>query len=92
MEAKISAEKARDNRILIREDIEKYELAKANLAVQMAQYDAAIRECRLALADIDRLEAGVEYPEPKKPEAKKEPAAGNAQAPAPEMDKPVGGE
>ena len=88
MQGKISAEKAKENRILICEDIKKYELAKANLMIQAAQYDAAISECRLALADIDRLEAGVEYPEPKKSDkGNDEPNADGA----PKMGEPVGG-
>ena len=90
MEVMITAEKAAENRILIKEDMEKYELAKAHLAVQMAQYDAMIRECRLALADIDRLEAGVEYPK-QKDAGTEQPKEEQPKAEQPTMGQPVGG-
>lgn len=60
----LTAEEARSSRLLIKEDIAKYELAKARAIAQLSQYDAMIAECHLALADIDRREAGVDYPEP----------------------------
>lgn len=63
---KITTEEATASRLLIREDIAKYELAKANALGQAARCDALIAECKLALADVDRREAGVVYPEPPK--------------------------
>lgn len=81
----ITPEEAAKNRILIKEDIAKYEQMQARFRAQIAEFDVYIAECRTALADIDRREAGVSYPPPKKPE----------QAPdgkgAPAMGKIVGG-
>ena len=81
----LSAEEAAANRILVNEDIRKYEQLQAQLRAKIAEYDVYIAECRTALADIDRREAGVMYPEPpKKP--------GQAAKPgAPAMGEPVGG-
>lgn len=64
------AEEAKANRVLVSEDIRKYEQFQAQLRAKIAEYDVYIAECRTALADIDRREAGAMYPEPpKKPEA-----------------------
>lgn len=66
----MAAEEANSSRILVNEDIRKYEQLQAQLRAKIAEYDVYIAECRTALADIDRREAGVMYPEPpKKPEA-----------------------
>lgn len=81
----LSAKEAGANRILIHEDIRKYEQLQAQLRAKIAEYDVYIAECRTALADIDRREAGVMYPEPpKKPEQAAKPSA-------PAMGEPVGG-
>lgn len=81
----LAAEEANANRILIHEDIRKYEQLQAQLRAKVAEYDVYIAECRTALADIDRREAGVMYPEPpKKPEQAAKPGA-------PAMGEPVGG-
>lgn len=81
----LSAEEAAANRILVNEDIRKYEQLQAQLRAKIAEYDVYIAECRTALADIDRRAAGVMYPEPpKKPEQAAKPGA-------PAMGEPVGG-
>lgn len=60
---KMDADQIRSSRILLAEDIKKLELAKAQALAQAAILDTRIAECMLALADVDRREAGVEYPE-----------------------------
>ena len=62
----ITAEKARDNRVLLEEDIRKYEQMQAQFRARIAEYDVYIAECRTALADLARRELGVMYPEPPK--------------------------
>lgn len=65
----MTAEDAKEKRLLINEDIRKFEQNIASLKGQIATFEYYIAECRWALADIDRREAGVKYPEPpKKPE------------------------
>lgn len=65
----MTAEDAKEKRLLINEDIRKFEQNIASLKGQIATLEYYIAECRWALADIDRREAGVAYPEPpKKPE------------------------
>ena len=60
---------AKASRLLIMEDIRKYEQSIASLRMRIAQMEYYIAEARTALADVDRREAGVKYPEPpKKPE------------------------
>ena len=76
----ITAEAAKENRLLIAEDMAKIDLAIAQVKSQVAMYEARKAECMLALADIDRREAGVTYPEPPKPEAKEETKAETAAA------------
>ena len=67
----MTAEDAKEKRLLINEDIRKFEQNIASLKGQIATLEYYIAECRWALADIDRREAGVAYPEPpKKPEGK----------------------
>ena len=67
----MTAEDAKEKRLLINEDIRKFEQNIASLKGQIATFEYYIAECRWALADIDRREAGVKYPEPpKKPEGK----------------------
>lgn len=81
----LSADEAAANRILVNEDIRKYEQLQAQLRAKIAEYDVYIAECRTALADIDRREAGVVYPEPpKKPEPAAKPGT-------PAMGEPIGG-
>lgn len=67
----MTTEDAKEKRLLINEDIRKFEQNIASLKGQIATLEYYIAECRWALADIDRREAGVKYPEPpKKPEGK----------------------
>ena len=68
----MTAEEAKEKRLLIIEDIRKFEQNIASLKGQIATIEYYIAECYWALADIDRREAGVAYPEPpKKPEREK---------------------
>lgn len=72
----ITAEEATKLRVLILEDIAKYEQMIAQLRVKISEYEYYIAECRTAIADVVRREEGATYPaEPKKPEA---PAGGEA--------------
>lgn len=85
----ISAEEARNNRLLVMEDISKYKQLQAQLRMKIAEYDVYIAECETALADLDRREAGVMYPPPPN-----KPAPAPAPAPVtgkPQMGAPVGG-
>ena len=72
---KMDAAQVRRSRILLAEDIKKLELAKAQALAQAAILDTRIAECMLALADVDRREAGVEYPEDTDKNAAPEPEA-----------------
>ena len=65
---KMAAEEASRIRILVSEDIRKYELEIARHQAAIGQLRMYIAECDATIADIDRREAGVEYPEPKAPE------------------------
>lgn len=76
---KMAADEAAKIRILVSEDIRKYELEIARHEAAVGTLRVYIAECRATLADIDRREAGVEYPEAPKPS---EPA----------MGEPVGGD
>lgn len=68
----MTTDEANRIRILVAED-------KATYALEIARHEAAIgqlrmyiAECNATIADVDRREAGVEYPKPppaKKPEA-----------------------
>lgn len=60
----MTAEEAKETRLVIAEDIRKYEQNIASLKGRIATMEYYIAECRTALADIDRREAGVKYPEP----------------------------
>ena len=80
----MSAEEAMKNRILIQEDIAKYEQMQAQFRAKVAEYDVYIAECRTALADIVRREAGVAYPPPPKQPVQ-------AEIGTPAMGAPVGG-
>ena len=75
----MTAEEAKEKRLLINEDIRKFEQNIASLKGQIATLEYYIAECRWALADIDRREAGVAYPEPPK-----KPAGGVDQGLSPE--------
>lgn len=79
---KMTAEEAAKIRILVSEDIRKYELEIARHEAAVGTLRVYIAECRATLADIDRREAGVEYPEAPKPKESAKPA----------MGEPVGGE
>lgn len=79
---KMEAEEASRIRILVSEDIRKYELEIARHEAAISTLRVYIAECRATISDIDRREAGVEYPEAP---AAKEPAK-------PAMGEPVGGE
>ena len=63
----MSAADAKAARLIIKEDICKYEQTIASLKGKIAEMEYYISESRVALADIDRREAGVAYPEPPKP-------------------------
>lgn len=77
---KMPAEEAQKIRVLVAEDIRKYELEIARHEAAIGTLRVYIAECNATLADIDRREAGYQYPEPpKKPEAPK-PADGGAPA------------
>lgn len=65
----ITAAQAKENRLLILEDLAKIDLAIAQAKAQVAMFETRKAECGLALADIDRREAGVVYPEVPKAEA-----------------------
>ena len=83
---KMTAEEAAKIRILVSEDIRKYELEIARHEAAVGTLRVYIAECHATLADVARREAGVEYPEaPKPPESK--PAESK-----PAMGEPVGGE
>lgn len=75
---KITSEEANKTRLLIKEDMAKLRLAREQALGQVQMLNARIAECELGLADLDRREAGVMYPEVKKPE------------PKPAMKEPVG--
>lgn len=76
----MTAEEAKEKRLLIKEDIRKFEQQIASLKGQIATAEYYIAECNWALADIDRREAGVAYPEPpKKPAAKDNPPIGSGE-------------
>ena len=69
---KISPQEAAAARLLLREDIRKYQYRKAQLLAEAAAMDVYIADAETGLADLDRREAGVMYPEPpKKPESPK---------------------
>ena len=73
----MTTEAANTSRLIIAEDIRKYEQNIASLKGQIATMEYYIAECRTALADIDRREAGVAYPKPpKKPAESGSPAGG----------------
>ena len=75
----MTAEEAKEKRLLINEDIRKFEQNIASLKGQISTLEYYIAECRWALADIDRREAGVAYPAPPK-----KPEGGVDQGPSPE--------
>ena len=60
----MTREKADEIRILVREDIRKYELEIARHEAAVGQLRVYVAECHATLADVDRREAGVEYPKP----------------------------
>ena len=77
----MTAEDAKEKRLLINEDIRKFEQNIASLKGQIATLEYYIAECRWALADIDRREAGVAYPEPLKKSGGEDSNAAPTQAP-----------
>lgn len=72
----MTTDEANRIRILVAEDKAKYALEIARHEAAIGQLRMYIAECDATIADIDRREAGVEYPkpppakEPKAPEAK----------------------
>ncbi len=64
---KMTTEEAGRIRVLVSEDIRKYELEIARHEAAVGTLRVYIAECRATLADIDRREAGIMYPEPAKP-------------------------
>lgn len=77
----MTAEDAKEKRLLINEDIRKFEQNIASLKGQIATLEYYIAECRWALADIDRREAGVAYPVPPKKAGDSDGNAAPTQAP-----------
>lgn len=73
----MSAAEAKAARLIIKEDICKYEQTIASLKGKIAEMEYYISEGRVALADIDRREAGVSYPEPPPKPAGEPGAKGN---------------
>ena len=80
---KMTTEEANKIRMLVSEDIRKYELEIARHEAAVGTLRVYIAECRATLADIDRREAGIMYPEPAKPK----PADGGT----PQMGQVTGG-
>lgn len=74
---KMTSEKANEIRVLIKEDIRKYELEITKHEIAISQLRSYISECNVTLADVDRREAGVMYPPP--PAAKKGGEGGEGQ-------------
>lgn len=74
---KMTAEEAGRIRVLVSEDIRKYELEIARHEAAVGTLRVYIAECRATLADIDRREAGIMYPEPVKPVPVPEPKPAN---------------
>ena len=60
----MTKEEADRIRVLVREDVRKYELEIARHEAAVGQLRMYVAECYATLADIDRREAGVEYPKP----------------------------
>lgn len=60
----MTKEKADEVRVLVREDIRKYELEIARHEAAIGTLRVYVAECHATLADVDRREAGVEYPKP----------------------------
>lgn len=79
----MSKEESDRIRVLVREDIRKYELEIARHEAAIGTLRVYVAECHATLADIDRREAGVEYPAPPAKPAEKKDA---------QMGEPVGGE
>lgn len=68
----LTTDEANRIRILVAEDKAKYALEIARHEAAIGQLRMYIAECDATIADIDRREAGVEYPKPppaKEPEA-----------------------
>ena len=86
---KMPAEEAQKIRVLVAEDIRKYELEIARHEAAIGTLRVYIAECNATLADIDRREAGYQYPEPpKKPDA---PARGDGGGAPAQMGEITGG-
>ena len=76
----MTKEEADKIRVLVREDKAKYELEIARHQAAIGQLRMYIAECDATIADIDRREAGVEYPEPPKAPEPKAPETPEAEA------------
>ena len=72
----LTTKEAGELRLLIAEDIRRYEQSIASLKREIASLEYYIAEAHTALADVDRREAGVAYP---KAPAPKEGSAAPAQ-------------
>lgn len=73
----MDAKKADKVRVLVKEDVAKYEFEISQHRAAIAQLEMAVSKSGLILADVDRRVAGADYPAP--PEQK------------PQMGQPVGG-
>lgn len=82
----MAAEEADRIRVLVSEDVRKYELEIARHEAAIGTLRVYIAECRATLADIDRRVAGVMYPEPPAKPKEEAPAQADGQ-----FGEPVGG-
>lgn len=73
----MDARQAEKTRVLVKEDIAKYEFEISQHRAAIYQLEAAVCKARLILADIDRRVVGADYPAPPEHE--------------PQMGAPVGG-
>jgi len=77
----VTKEDADKVRVLVKLDIAKFKQQRAQAMQMVTDCDLAIAQQEVVLADLDRREANVGYPEAKKEETKK-----------PAMGAPVGGQ
>lgn len=75
---KITHEEAESQRVLIREEIAKAEFIRKQCLERAAHCETEIAASKLALADLDRREAGVAFPEPPAEAEPKKPGMGQS--------------
>lgn len=91
---KMTHEEAEAQRVLIREEIARARFIKQQCLERAAHCDTEIAASELALADLDRREAGVAFPEPPAKPSDDGTGKGTKETPAPApttMGEPVGG-